>query len=599
MGQLLIVHGRDTEHVRRLYDEALVQFRRLHGLQSCGAWRSGDTIVAHFPPLAAAPLKMRSAAEPAAFLCGVGTWFFERVWGERAQEQLWRRIRPAGLGACMQDVEGIFVVAAGNAEGVEFATDRIGTLHFYSCSVGSTRLCSTSLLVLASLTRPGWDMASCREFLATGTVFGQRTLFRGIEKVPPATLTRLAKGEETRLRYWTLADHLHHRAKRAGTVEELASELVSACRAISSAFADPVIDLTGGFDSRAVAAAMLQSRSGFHTVVAGGTDDPDVRISTQIAAQFGLRHERFEPPFRDAASVWDLAKQSLPLVDGESDVLLYARVLAMHRFLAGRHQITLNGSNGEVTKGYWWELLGRSGSWDSRRIAEARFVFEGEVDGLLASEHQLALPDYFAGVIDEANRGLEDAPGTARMDNVYLTLRMQRWQGRIASATCRLWPCASPFLWRGPMEVALAAAPEIRRRHRMCRRLIERLNPKMAALPLADGGPALPLRLDTAYRFLPLAAATLGKAAGKVAALAGMGRASAGAESHATADLWRLEEPQEFLEAGLPASQDLYNKPVLLDFLRRSRGTGFRGSARFGRLVTLELVGRALKANAG
>ena len=39
----------------------------------------------------------------------------------------------------------------------------------------------------------------------------------------------------------------------------------------------------------------------------------------------------------------------------------------------------------------------------------------------------------------------------------------------------------------------------------MSRKLIEYLNPELARLPLAEGYPALPLRLTTLHKFWPLA----------------------------------------------------------------------------------------------
>lgn len=82
---------------------------------------------------------------------------------------------------------------------------------------------------------------------------------------------------------------------------------------------------------------------------------------------------------------------------------------------------------------------------------------------------------------------------------------MQRWQGRIASSTARIWPCLSPFMFREVMDVALSAPPPIRVRNRLTRRLIEHLDPQLSAIPLDDGTPAMPLRLSTAHHFWPLA----------------------------------------------------------------------------------------------
>src|SRR5262249_22641298 len=133
------------------------------------------------------------------------------------------------------------------------------------------------------------------------------------------------------------------------------------------------------------------------------------------------------------------------------------------------------------------------------RVASRRFAVSGD-SGLLAQTFPETLEDHFAGVIRRANAGLEGYPNTALMDNVYLTLRMQRWQGRIASATMRLWPCVSPFMWRRPMEIALSAAPALRARNRMSLALIRHLDPTLAGLPYASEPSALVGRVKDALR---------------------------------------------------------------------------------------------------
>ena len=192
-----------------------------------------------------------------------------------------------------------------------------------------------------------------------------------------------------------------------------------------------------------------------------------------------------------------------------------------HRSSAGIYDASVNGSNGEVCKGYWWELLFPFTRWrshfDARKIAAGRFVYAGEATGLLAAPYKESLADSFAGIIERANAGMEQHRNTAKLDNVYLTLRMQRWQGRIASSTMRIWPCVAPFTFRRPMELSLSAAPFDRLRNRMSRRLIEHLDPRLAALPMAEGYPASPLRPWNAHRFLlPASRIFIEKGAGRL-----------------------------------------------------------------------------------
>src|SRR5690606_37527816 len=82
-------------------------------------------------------------------------------------------------------------------------------------------------------------------------------------------------------------------------------------------------------------------------------------------------------------------------------------------------------------------------------------------------------------------------------------MRMRSWQGRIASSTDRIWPCLSPLMFRAALEPMLRCRSDGRRRHRFARRLLRRLAPELAALPLESGGPADVPTVANAWRFLP------------------------------------------------------------------------------------------------
>ena len=272
-------------------------------------------------------------------------------------------------------------------------------------------------------------------------------------------------------------------------------------------FPRPLFDLTGGLDSRAVVGAAVHAGLPVVTTVNGADNNPDVLAAAEVARYLGVPHQHNMRGFASSDEWWQASRDALPLCDGEQDVTLYASTIVPHRRSAAAYDISINGSNGEVCKGYWWELLFPFTRWrthfNPRKVAAGRFAYGGEAAGLLAAPHKQTLTDVFADMIECANAGLERYPNTAKLDNIYLTLRMQRWQGRIASSTMRIWPCVSPFTFRQPMETALSAAPFDRMRNRMSRRVIEYLDPALAALPLAEGYPASPLRPRNIHLFLP------------------------------------------------------------------------------------------------
>jgi hypothetical protein len=604
MGQLLIVQGpAGSSRPNGLFQAGIRCFQELSGLAPSSQCRFGSTAVASFPKRFGAPAGMLQTPGGNGWICGAGTCFYRGKSGAEALAGLrGESLTPDSQERDLSAIDGLFAIAFGDCAGEEagLITDRLGSLHIYLTTVDTCLVVSTSSLVLAALAQPEWDPDGCREFLSVGTIYEKRTLFRGIEKLPPATVFRFRNGRlHAQSKYWNLGSVMYDAAPERGDVPRLAEALEEVIVDIDRNFARPVMDLTGGFDSRAILGAMLRAGRRFDTVVNGVEDLPDVVVSKRIAGEFGLRHRHQTSLLDTPQRIWDAAKDALAFTDGEYDVLLYNRVLDVHSRLAGDFDLSLNGSNGEIAKGYWWELLfpfiGWKGHFDDRRVAAARFAFEGEPPGLLAHRYDEDLPAHFTGIVRRANQGLERHPNTARLDNLYLTLRMQRWQGRIASATNRVWHCTSPFMWRRPMEAALSAPPRMRVRHRMTRRLIEYLDPKLAAIPLTQGYPALPLRPGTVHLFRPLAGEMWSAVAKRLRRFQ-PGRPRPLPPANPVRGLWSLEEVRETLDPKTMTSAALYHPERLADLLRQSQDERFGASLRFSRIVTLELLARRIRS---
>lgn len=613
MGQFLIVHGREGATVRALLARGVARFAALGMGRPDLQLELGSTAVARFPQRAATTPSSEEGAP--GWAVASGCWLDGGRSDGAALTSLGDALRfdLYGWQQAAASLDGFFALAAGDAEGRELhvATDRTGTLHVYRARVEGCELLSTSSLVLAALAGADFDLVAVREFLGTGSVFEGRSLHAGVEKLPPATVLRFRDGRLlARERWWELRPLLwgsDESRAHPGDVPALAAALTSALDGLLAAHPGAVLDLTGGFDSRAVLGAALATGRSFRTVVVGPDGDGDVRAAGGIARAFGLSHTHLVPG-RDygARNLADL-REALALCDGEADVIEYAGIAQIQARMAGTSGgsagVTINGSSGELCRGYWWDLLpamnAPGSAFDSRRAAVGRFATDGWADTMLANgadgaNAPASLADHFTAVVERCNAELRDLPAVSLADNIYLTMRMQRWAGRLVSATDRIWPCVSPFMFEGPMRAALSAPPELRRRDRMTRALIEHLNPKLAALPMADGSPALPLRAGTLHRFGPHAAALGGKAWGRVRRRMSAGAPGPGPTGRAAPGLIRVAEISALLQADTILTRGLYQAQALSSFLEEARRPDFDRAKRLGRVLTLELVARAI-----
>jgi hypothetical protein len=386
---------------------------------------------------------------------------------------------------------------------------------------------STSSRLLASLGEAALDPIGCEEFLRLGVIYEERTLFRDVRKLGPAAIHRFVDGRPAAShRYWRVGDLDPFALDGDRAARQLSERLCTAARRISRLYPRLVCDLTGGYDSRAVVATMRGAGLSFETTVSGPAHSPDVVIAGRLADITQKPHVHIEP---DLQLTPDNLDEALRLTDGECDLVEYARIQAIHQQLAQTCDASINGSYGEVARGYWWEVLrprtGRREPVNPRMLAEQRYAVGAGPSPLFPAGLDLAA--HLAAIIERCNRELDGAPNTAQMDNAYLMLRMQRWQGRIASSTDQLWPCLSLFLFRSVIETALQTAPRARTGNRLARQVIAKLDAALAAHPLESGAPAMPLTLFTWPKFLPAFVPLAGKAARKLARrFASVGRTS-------------------------------------------------------------------------
>lgn len=460
--------------------------------------------------------KLVTDAATGCWLLAAGSWFHTDGYGSGDESRLLQRIIETSVARAAQGLEGFFVLVFCDARSREvfIVTDLMGSRHCFIRAMGDCVAVSTSSLLLAALGDAKPDPLGCEEFLRTGAIYDDRTLFREVKKLAPATVYRFAEGRLTdAVCYWRMSDLDPGAFDGERAASSLGERLILAAQRIARVYRRPVCDLTGGYDSRSVVAAFLSAGVEFETTVAGREADSDVVISKGLSSLIGAPNRHFEPDGEISAA--DL-EQAMLLTDGECDLIQYARVQSLHSELSSEFDVSVNGSYGEIARGYWWELLfpktGKREQVDCRQLAAKRYAADPCSPDLFPPGAGLDLVEHLAIVIGRLNRRLGGWPNTAQMDHAYLIMRMQRWQGRIASSTDQIWPCLSPFMFRSALELALQTTVRTRKRSRLVRSLITMLHPQLAAYPLEYGYPAAPLTLKSLPRFTPAAWRYAGKA---------------------------------------------------------------------------------------
>ena len=594
MGNFLAILASESWQAEstRLFDSGLQIARSLKNPEPAKKISTDSVRAAAFPRHNGSGGDIVRDKDSGDWLFAVGSWFHSSGIGPGEERGLLQRFQQVGPVQLARELEGFFTLFIGDGHKGPFLviTDIVGSCHAFSRQFPHAVAIAGSSLLLAGLQKCSLDPIACQEFVHTGIVYEDRTLFTEVRKLAPATVFWFAEGKlEKQERYWDPAA-LEPESLRADTaVEMLHNAVTTSAKTIARVFPNPVCDLTGGYDSRAVVAAFLSSGATFATTVSGPAESGDVTVSKSLAALLGVPHSHFaEQP----VSPFDEIKEAVFFTDGEYEIIDYARVLRIHQTLADQFQISINGSFGELARGYWWELLvphtGKRGRLDAAKLARARYAPGTVQSKLFRANLRIEMVPHFTRVVEQNNSNLFDTPNTFQMDSAYLGMRMQRWQGRIATSTNRLWPCLSPFIFRSTLEIILQTENSLRKRSLMIRKWLHKRQPRLAAFPLEHGYPAEPASLTNAHRFLPLVNYYGAKVRHKVGFARHAGNSTQTGAKPPRLKLWDEPEVKAMLQSASMKSANLFD-PIALDrFLSRSRETNFSEDSEWRRLLTLE-----------
>jgi hypothetical protein len=319
-----------------------------------------------------------------------------------------------------------------------------------------------------------------------------------------------------------------------GSYAAVATALVDAVRPLGERGVPVELSLTGGKDSRLIAAALAAARVPFRARTHGFASHPDVIVAAMIAGRLGVEHVITEPrpaaPERapDEADVLARLRSAVLVSDG---MLSAFENVGRPDPRVAAEPVQTGGHGGELLRGGYapaaWSQRRPARAWSEARGTE---LFRRMVTRRLGLVRPAAAAAYLASLTPFA-ASLPRGP-LHTLDDFYLENRAGRWSAAARQAYLLRESLVQPFFGDQVVQAARAVPLPDRITDRLHRGVIEALCPELVDLPLADSswksGPRIPPVRATA------AAGASGTAGGPAAGASGTaGGPAAGASGTA------------------------------------------------------------------
>jgi hypothetical protein len=514
------------------------------------------------------------------------------------------------LRAPLAALDGQFALLRRTADRFEVVADPFAIRGVYVAEREGHTYISTSALALALSLGSEPDREGMASFLRSGLVFGTQTEWSGVRRLDPAEFLRFGPEGRERGLYWRPSIDSQIRAMGFGEAVDYVLEASTAERRTAFAGAPRFwADLTGGFDTRINTLLLRRAGAEFDAGTRGNYADDgnaaDVRIASEIARITGWDWTSTNLPADWPERVAASLPAALAWGDGQLDAVDLAAALYLDAERAVRHTRSVGGGLGETLRAF----AALQEAWKAGRVS--RVNYDNFIDmrmlntvntSIFRQDPTPRVRDDFRARLKAWTAPFADEPNSTQID-LCQYYKNTGHNGAFASAAAAFLDIEIPFASKLFLPAMMSMNYNHRRRNRVARALLDRLDAQVAALPTTHGGPGGSLHIGNAHRFLPFYAGLARRAADKLTQKA-VGRplirrpVDDGARQAAVrrAVIHHLGDSRGGLRYEQMRSRALYRQVELDSFLQRSGDPDFRDGRLFGRVVTVEMAFRAVGA---
>ena len=507
----------------------------------------------------------------------------------------------------------VLVIYDGREESLSVISDPMGFFSIFHGSQGHQTFIATSALAVARQICSKPDSLTIECFLRAGTVHGDKTLWRDVRRIPPATVLKITHDKVEESEYWAPAiDETVANSSFNEALEQAVDMLSRTFRRFLQREGKVWADLTGGFDTRLTTMFMAKVGIPFIAYCVGPDDHLDVKVSRLISQEMGweYRHMPLPDDWEQKQCVW--CETALHKGDACLNVTQLGGVLWGHWQRVSISKAHVFGAGGdEWREPPCWKT-------DLFSIGRPTVNYDYFLDSMIFSPIPLSVlsKDRTKEAREELKQhfsrltsGHAGLPNTVQAYHIFIRHRYPTHGGAYLSAAAGVVRSLAPFCFKEPVNFgfSLKYRWRLNYHHRFVRALLEKENPRLANIMTDKGGPAIPMRVTNVHKFWPLWKPIFNRNVGKISRkIFGKPITLWPQSDYAAYPLpaWRKAWLSFAVAEGLLKPSDmrsgaLYNASGLQTLVSQAGTQDFKYGEFLDRIITVEMAMRAVGTSVG
>jgi hypothetical protein len=548
-----------------------------------------------------------SIGEDISLFC-VGTVMFDNLIGHEAILKIKKELILKKIDDVVHSLDGHFILILINhiSGQLNIVTDHAGMMHIYTYKNEKNFYFSTSSAIFSKNFDVTLDFDAIVQFLRCDSICDYDTIYNEIKLLAPGTIYTYQMNDqinENKHTYWMSPTKIEKNMTIQEATDIWSNTLQDAVKTIPKN--KVVCDLTGGYDTRSILAAMLPyvNKEGpdFSTFVFGPQSSKEVKVAKEICTQLKINNTHLTLPSTWHEDFPTYLENALSITDAEENLCNYAPILYANEYKNKYYSYAVNGMGGCFAKSFNWlqEITPSQRPAKIYRFIKLRslhYEYDHTVHSSFIQSRICNIPsllkDKYINIISDMD--LSTSYNTLQLDNIDLRQRERRWGGRTISSSNQIIKIFAPLYLKKCLEVSMVIPSIYKKNGRLVKKVISKMNPELAHQKMLSGAPCEELTFQNFYRFTPVLLLYL-KKMGKVFSQQVLKRtafvdSSASYQKNEWYEFFFLHNDQsDIMHIENWVSRKLYDEIVFRQFVEKAINPGFRYYPQLEKMISLEL----------